>query len=114
MLKLFDPTLDIDEEEYSLKQSQKHQLIPLYQKPKIVYCLLPGELHYLDVRKPKLPISIETARRNENYVRLFLSFRVFTSSLIYTLSEMRVCFLVLDRRIAKRTLQVMLSILHHL
>ncbi len=68
MLKLFDPTLDVDEEEDTAKKQQLHNLIPLYQKPIVNYCVLPGELNYLHVRKPDLRPKMELARKEPNYV----------------------------------------------
>ncbi|XP_053397247.1 cilia- and flagella-associated protein 61-like [Mercenaria mercenaria] len=50
MLRLFDPTL----EQQGSPQEEQLNLIPIYRNPKIQGAFLPGNFHYLHVKKPGL------------------------------------------------------------
>ena len=77
MLRLFDPTIeqpndteddfDLEGEDDNMRQ-QLNNMIPIYSKPTVVYCVLPGEFEYLCVRKPDLLKRAEEARKEPNYV----------------------------------------------
>ena len=68
MLRLFDPTIEVDEAEDKAKRAQMHTLIPLYQKPQVTFTILPGDYFYLHVRKPQLVTKVDKARQDANYV----------------------------------------------
>jgi len=47
--------------------SGKHPLIPTFNRPKQVYAVLPGDLHYLQISKPGPVAPYEQAKSIENY-----------------------------------------------
>ncbi|UJR28415.1 hypothetical protein I4U23_009655 [Adineta vaga] len=47
--------------------SGKHPLIPLYKKPKRIYAVLPGNLHYLHVCQTGPTVNYEIVKKIENY-----------------------------------------------
>ncbi|XP_063728572.1 cilia- and flagella-associated protein 61-like [Symsagittifera roscoffensis] len=88
MLRLFDPTIeqpndteddfDLEGEDDNMRQ-QLNNMIPIYSKPTVVYCVLPGEFEYLCVRKPDLLKRVEEARKEPNYGKEYVTGSLDTS-----------------------------------
>ncbi|XP_063727763.1 cilia- and flagella-associated protein 61-like isoform X1 [Symsagittifera roscoffensis] len=88
MLRLFDPTIeqpndteddfDLEGEDDNMRQ-QLNNMIPIYSKPTVVYCVLPGEFEYLCVRKPDLLKRAEEARKEPNYGKEYVTGSLDTS-----------------------------------
>lgn len=48
-------------------------LVPTYTEPICNYCILPGKLYYLSVRKPGPLIPLESSMGNSNYGQVFVT-----------------------------------------
>lgn len=48
-------------------------LVPTYTDPICNYCILPGDLYFLSVRKPGPQIPLESAMRNNNYGQVLVT-----------------------------------------
>ena len=76
----FDPTFeqpndteddfDLEGENGNMRQ-QLNNMIPIYSKPAVVYCVLPGEFEYLCVRKSDSLKRLEKARMARKNVNDF-------------------------------------------
>lgn len=60
---------DMDDTYVHIECKRGDRLVPIYEEPLSTYCVLPGGLYYLYIRKPGKQTPRDIAMAEDDYVR---------------------------------------------